>query len=210
MVHFAGEEMKVLVMMPLYKIMDASCVISLIGFQSEFYDANIAMKFAMCNGFNAAKARRGLVKHAAEETFDYDYALWLDSDHFYKKADFDTLVARMEKDNLSMLSGSYKMRGSNETAHGITDEKGFHHFDYKDFKPGELVECDVVGFGFLVMKRQFIKDMVAQFGDRLFYLDADQNGTEDVTFCARAKEAGHKVMFHPDVRIGHVESALRI
>jgi GT2 family glycosyltransferase len=201
--------MKIAILMPMYKSMDASCVQSLVGFQSELHEQGHQVKFIFTNGFNAAKARKALAKGVAEDYQDCDYVLWLDTDHFYRKDAFFLLVNRMEENNLSMLSATYKLHGSEESAHGITDETGFHHFHYKDYT-SELIECDVVGFGFLVMKPKLIKELWDEFGDKLFVLDAKENCTEDVTFCRYAKQNGYKVMFDPTVRVGHVELAIRI
>lgn len=196
--------------MPMYKTMDVSCVQSLVGFQSELYQKGHEAKFVFTGGFNAAKARKALTRHAAElETWEYDYILWLDSDHFYRAEHMFRLIDRMNECGLKMLSGAYKLHGCNEVIHGITDEKGFHHFDYKDFTDA-LIECDVVGFGFLVMDKAFLKEMWQKYGEKLFILDAATNATEDVTFCRCAKDSGYKVMFDPTVRVGHVETALRV
>lgn len=201
--------MKIIIAMPMYKSMDASCVQSLVGFQSELHENGHSAKFVFTNGFNAAKARKCLAKNIAEEGQDYDYVLWLDSDHFYRKDAFFHLVNRMEEHGLSMLSATYKLHGGEESAHGITDETGFHHFHYKDYT-NDLIECDVIGFGFLVMNPKLVKELWDAYGDSLFILDAKENCTEDVTFCRRAKEKGYKVMFDPTVRVGHVELAIRI
>ncbi len=202
--------MKILVLMPMYRMMDVSCVQSLIGFQSELHERGHNVKFVFTNGFNAAKARKALSRHVGEEeTWGCDYVLWLDSDHFYKADHMFRLIERMNENKLSMLSGSYKLHGSNEVVHGITDDKGFHHFHYKDFTE-ELIECDVVGFGFLVMTPAFLKEMWLKYKEDLFVLDAKTNATEDVTFCRCAKESGYKVMFDPTLRVGHVETALRV
>jgi len=139
--------------------------------------------------------------------------LWLDSDHLYLKTDFYKLVEKMEKDGLNMLSASYKMRGTEETAHGITEDGKFRHFHYKELnEKGEddLIEACVVGFGFLVMKVDFLKNMWNKYKEDLFKLDAVNNATEDVTFCKLAREEGNSVLFHPKVRIGHMELCVRL
>lgn len=206
--------MKIQLMLPIYKTMEAPCVQSLINMQADFHIAGHIMQPCFANGFNAARARVGLARHAGEDTkFNADYILWIDSDHLYQKADFDTLVQAIEKNDLQMLAASYKMRGSEETCHGITEDGKFRHFHYEELNKldkAALVECGVVGFGFLVMKASFLKEMWAKYKDDLFKLDATKNGTEDVTFCNLAREEGYKVMFHPWVRVGHMETAVRI
>lgn len=202
--------MKIMVLMPLYKIMDAACVISLVTFQSNLNYQGHLVKFVFSPGFNAAKARKALSKFVAEDKdFKPDIVLWLDSDHIYDDKSLFSLIGLMNKYEIPMLSASYKMRGSVELAPGITDETGFHHFKYEDLKD-DLVDCDVFGFGFLVMMPDVLVKLWEKYGDELFILDTKSNGTEDVTFCNCAKKEGYRVCFTPTVKIGHVESAMRI
>lgn len=206
--------MKIQMMLPIYKTMEAPCIQSLINMQVDFFTDGHVLQPCFANGFNAARARVSLARHAGEDTkFNADYILWIDSDHLYQKADFDTLVDAMNKHDLPMLAASYKMRGSEETCHGITEDGKFRHFHYEylnSLPNGTLVECGVVGFGFLVMRASFLKEMWAKYKDDLFKLDATKNGTEDVTFCNLTREEGYKVMFHPEVRVGHMETCVRI
>jgi hypothetical protein len=200
--------MRLLVLMPLYKVMDVNCVISLVSFVSELNNDGHTVRVSFCNGFNAAKARKILTLDAVKKVDEYDYAVWLDSDHFYKTKDLYALINSMMLDDLPMLSGSYKLHSGDETAHGSMVDGKFKHF--KDSELGDKpFECDVIGFGFLVMTGQFIKYMWESFGENLFILDAQSSMTEDVQFCRCAKEKGYKICFHPKVKIGHVESVIR-
>lgn len=205
--------MRLMVLMPLYKAMDASCVISLVDFHQQLVEKGHHLKFVFTNGFNAAKARCALTRFAGDEHNEFDYVLWLDSDHIYKTEHLFTLAERMEKDNLPMLSAAYKLHGCPESAHGITDEKGFRHFTEDEMNAardkGELIDCQVVGFGFLLMAHWFLKGLWQKNGDKLFVLDARENATEDVTFCRVVKEAGQRVCFDPSVKVGHIELAVR-
>lgn len=206
--------MKIEILLPIYRAMDAACVQSLVNLQSDLHLAGNDVKFCFANGFNAARARVGLARYAGEDkNFEADYVLWLDSDHIYTKENFDLLLRSIEEKGLVMLSGAYKMRGSEETAHGANIDGVFKHFHYKDLNvipEGDIVECDVVGFGFLLMRASFLKEMWAKYKEDLFKLDAGENATEDVTFCNLAKKEGHKIAFHPKARVGHVELCIRI
>ncbi len=206
--------MKIEILLPIYRAMDAACVQSLVNLQSDLHLAGNDVKFCFANGFNAARARVGLARYAGEDNnFEADYVLWLDSDHIYTKENFDLLVKEIEERNLPMLSGAYKMRGSEQTAHCGTKDGVVTHYHYRELNElpeGTLVECDVVGFGFLLMRASFLKEMWAKYKEDLFKLDAGANATEDVTFCNLARKEGHKVMFHPKARVGHVELCIRI
>ena len=202
--------MKIMVLMALYKSMDASCVISLLDFHQQLAKQGHELKFVFANGFNAAKARKCLTMYAGNTEDDYDYVLWLDSDHIYKPEHLHALVKRMDEENLPMLSASYTLHGSPETAHGITDENGFRHFTQEELKaaPG-VIDCQVVGFGFLLMKFDFLITLWEKHGENLFVLDAGANMTEDVKFCRVVKDDGHRVCFDPKVKVGHIELAVR-
>jgi len=200
--------MKVQVLMPIYKMMDAPCVISLVDFMQslnkEGHDGNITF----VSGFNAAKARQQLTYHAVNKASDSDYILWLDTDHVYKTENFYKLVERMEKDNLKMLSATYTLHGCPDTAHGITEDGKFRHFRQDELKNG-VIDCQVVGFGFLVIKTGFLKDLWEKYKEDLFVLDAKDNCTEDVKFCRCVLGLGERVCFDSDVKVGHIELAVR-
>lgn len=206
--------MKIEILIPVYRDMAAACVQSLINLQSDLHFAGHEVKFCFANGFNAARARVGLARYAAEdEQFKADYILWVDSDHIYTKENFDMLLSVIEEKGLQLASGAYKMRGSEETAHGSTIDGKFTHFHYKDLNKlpeGEIVECDIIGFGFLLMRASFLKEMWSKYKEDLFKLDAGANATEDVTFCNLTRQEGHKIVFHPKARVGHTELCIRI
>lgn len=206
--------MQILTLLPMYKVMDAVCVQSLIGFQNEVYDNGDRITFVFTSGFNAAKSRNLLANYAAKND-NYDVILWLDSDHLYQAKDFYSLLKTMREKELPLLSASYKVRGGDITAHGkyFTEENAYRQFKMDEVAscgPGELLECDVIGFGFMVMEKSFLKAMVEKHGDNLFVLDNKYNATEDVQFCRLAKEDGYKVCFDPNVKVGHIQVAVRL
>ncbi len=66
------------------------------------------------------------------------------------------------------------------------------------------IDCDVLGFGFLLMRQSFVKKMVDTYGDDLFLFDIKDNSTEDVYFCRQAKKLGTRVCFDADTIVGHL------
>lgn len=208
--------MNIHVLIPIHKTMDAPCVQSLIAMTTDLYMDGHKVKFIFANGFNAARARQGLLRTLAEDNkkFESEFTLWVDSDHLYYKKDFDSLVQSMKDKDLQLLSGTYKMRGSEETCHGrYNSDNKFEHIHYKELNEladGDLVEVSVIGFGFVVMKTKWLVDMWSKHGDELFKMDIGENGTEDVAFCTKIRKDGHKIFFDPKVRIGHIEIAVRM
>jgi len=207
--------MKILILLPMYKIMDAESVQSLVQFQNDIYEKGDKLLFVYANGFNAAKARNELAQYATANMAkdNYDVILWLDSDHIYQAKDFYSLYETMKKNNLKMLSASYQVRGGSLTAHGKMFDVGYRQFTREDLQgipKGEVVECDVVGFGFLLMDKFFLQDVFKRHGFNLFVLDNQQNITEDVQFCTLIKKDGVRICFDPNVRVGHMQRTLSI
>lgn len=201
--------MKILVLMPMYKSMDAPCVISLVDFVQTLSLDGHTVKMNFTHGFNAARARKLLSEYVAKDEFkDFDYVLWLDSDHVYRTEAFYNLVKRMETDNLNMLSATYTLHGCPDTAHGTTEDGKFRHFRQDELDKG-LIDCQVIGFGFLVMRVKFLQDLCKKYGEGLFTLDAKDNCTEDVKFCRCVAEQNERICFDGDVKVGHVELAVR-
>ena len=197
--------MKILALMPCYKIMEIPAVQSLTAMQADIYSRGDKLDIVYVNGFNAMQARTMLTKYASDNKSDW--ILWLDSDHIYKASDLYELIKRCEKDNLNMLSANYYVRGAGKiTAHTRFDaEKG--HFKQEELT-GDVMECDIVGFGFLVMRWSFLKKMYDLFEKDLFVLDHTNNTTEDVYFCRKVSEIGEKVLFHSGITVGHLTTVI--
>jgi GT2 family glycosyltransferase len=199
--------MNILALMPCYKIMEIDAVKSLTAFQADIYSRGDHLHIVYINGFNAVMARTMLAKYAAENPADW--VIWLDSDHIYKASDLYALIERCEKDNLPMLSANYYLKSPGKvSAHTRLDAvKG--HFTQAELT-GDIVECDIVGFGFLVMRGSFIKEMVDKYGNDLFLMDNTNNTTEDVYFCRKVLECGNKVLFHSGITVGHLMTVVNI
>lgn len=199
--------MKILALMPCYKIMEIPAVQSLTAFQADVYSKGDRMHIAYVNGFNSVQARTMLVDYAVKN--EVDWIIWLDSDHIYKAKDFYALVNKCEEKKLPMLSATYYLRGKGkETAHTRFDiEKG--HFK-QDELTGDVQECDIIGFGFLVMRWTFLKEMYDKFGKDLFKMDYENNTTEDVYFCRKVKELNYPVCFDSGVIVGHLTTVVNI
>lgn len=185
--------------------MEVPAVISLTGLQADVYNKGDNINIIYTNGFNPVHARSHLTKYASEH--ESDWVVWLDSDHIYKASILYSLIDKCKEDNLNMLSANYYVRGKGKvSAHTRFDiEKG--HFKQEELT-GDVMECDIVGFGFLVMRWDFLKDMFDKFGDDLFSMDFKNNTTEDVYFCRKVKEAGHKVLFHSGITVGHLTTVV--
>ena len=106
-----------------------------------------------------------------------------------------------------MLAANYYVRSAEKVSAHTRFDLNKGHFKKEEFT-GDVMECDIVGFGFLVMKWSFLKDMYQKYEKDLFLMDHTNNTTEDVYFCRKVKESGHKVLFHSGVTVGHIQSVV--
>lgn len=199
--------MKILALMPCYKIMEIPAVQSLTCFLAEVYSKDDHLHIAYCNGFNAVQARTHLTDYAVKN--EVDWVIWLDSDHIYKASDMYKLIKKCEEKNLPMLSANYFMRGGGKVSAHTRFDAAKGHFKQEELT-GDVMECDVIGFGYLVMRWSFLKEMHDKFGLDLFKMDHTDNTTEDVYFCRKVKESGYPVCFHSGVTVGHLTTVINI
>lgn len=193
--------------MPCYKIMEIPAVQSLTEFQADVYNRGDKLSIVYANGFNAVQARTRLIEYAASD--DADWVLWLDSDHVYKADDLYALIKKCGDKGLRMLSATYFLKGAGRISCHTRFDPAKGHFKPEELT-GDVMDCDVIGFGFLVMRGDFVKEMFAQFGKDLFKMDNTDNTTEDVYFCRKVKEVGYPVCFDSSVIVGHLTTVVNI
>lgn len=193
--------MKIAIMIPFYKYVDAAPFQSLIQMLAALHDKGHTYVPILCHGLYVERARTALFKILIEKTEGVDYALFLDSDHIYDVKALETLIEKLEANSLDILSAGY-------IARNMPDK--FAHCRMVDGKPEKintkdatgLIECDAIGLGFAVMKMDFARKMWA-LNRPLFVFKMDGFG-EDAHFCSIAKEQGHKIFFDADTRVKHM------
>jgi len=198
--------MRVLALVPAYKEIQVESVQSLCALQAGVYSRGDRINIAFVHGFNAASARTQLLKYAVSEhkAKPLDYVLNIDSDQTFTAEHLYKLIDKIEENKLDLLSAGYLIRAPEKTfAHGSFDSTGYFQKIKKSDVSG-IVECDVLGFGFLLMKPEFVVKMVEAYGNDIFKLDCIVNSTEDVYFCRQAKRLGTKICFDADNIVGHL------
>jgi hypothetical protein len=200
--------MKILALLPSYKIMDIPAVQSLVSLQADVFKRGDNINIIFCNGFNAAKARTLLMEYASNQG-GVDYIVNIDTDNVYEADDLYAIIDKMEANNMEMLSAAYLVKDSSGYyAHGRFLEDGsFEKVHARE--TGGIIDCDVLGFGFLVMKHSFVKKMVDTYKDDLFLFDIKDNSTEDVYFCRQAKKIGTRIAFDSDTLVGHLMTVIQ-
>ena len=207
--------MKIVACMPTYKIMDTMAVQSLVAFQCDVYSQKDEIQVLFANNYTASKGRDMMFKYATQNFKDADYLISLDSDHVYSATAMYTLIEKMEKEKLEILSAKYYCR--NDLGLGgkkrkvamirYTGEDGeFELYEPEDGETG-LTEVDVVGLGFCVMKMEFVRELVEKYDD-LFSTSENGNYADDVIFGSYVQKAGRKLHYDADTIVGHISTII--
>lgn len=125
-----------------------------------------------------------------------DHLLFIDSDMAWQPEDVSALVA-VGKD---IVGGLYLL--------AVFEQEG-DVIRLMGNIPGEPFQCAAIGTGFLLINRHVIETMLAPEFVRENGLPFDPLkegwGSDDISFCLRAKKAGFQVWCHPEVKLGHVK-----
>ena len=152
--------------------------------------------------------RNQLLVYALENGFDR--VLWFDSDMKFGPETLTYLNEDMEK-GFGIVSGLYFKRKPPHSPvifkqceivkleDGMLDPTSEPYDDYPDDCLFEIAAC---GFGCVMMDMTVAKDIVDQYGRMLFMPVAGFG--EDLSFCMRARMAGHKIWCDSRVKLGHV------
>lgn len=204
--------MKIAVLIPFYKTMDTNAVQSLITMFADIHSRGDIYIPVVCQSMYIDKARSFLVKTLVEHVQGVDYVLCIDTDHVYDANAVYGLIKAMEENNLDMLSAGYVGRGRpKHWVHLKAQNPGEQPTAIPVGGPPEVTECDVVGFGFLVMKTAFLKQMWEKHGFKLFSGGIDGDAVkvgDDVKFCELMKAEGKRVCFHAGIKVGHISTVV--
>ena len=201
--------------MPTYKIMDVHAVQSIVAFQCDIYSRGDKIQILFANNYTASKGRDVLFKHAADTFKDADYLISLDSDHVYSASAMYTLIEKMEANKLDILSAKYYCRndlGFNGEKRKVamiryTGKEGeFELYEPPECETG-LTEVDVCGLGFVVMKMDFVRELVEKH-ESLFSTNLNMNYADDVIFCDYVQKAGRKIHYDADTIVGHISTII--
>ena len=146
-------------------------------------------------------SRNELSRKAIE--MDADYIMWFDSDMSFDPDILERMFAIMKEKDIDILSGLYFRRVPPFSPVifdklEITD-KGADWSEFEEIPDG-LFEVGGCGFGCVLMKSDVIFDVGMKFGD--LFSPIGSVG-EDLSFCWRARQAGHKIYCDPSIELGH-------
>lgn len=147
-------------------------------------------------------ARNDLARKAREHANEYTgksftHLLWLDDDHVFNP-DLACWLAREDRDMVSALYyGRTPPHYPVVYIHAKDDDKEFKHYPIVEV-PDNLFECDAVGFGALLMKR----DVLDRVPEPWFTID--WKAGEDIAFCKKAKDHGIGIYCDGRYKLGHI------
>jgi GT2 family glycosyltransferase len=191
--------------LPFYKIMETYAVESLLGMLSSITNRGDKYILFCVHGMGIAVARNKTFDMALEQ--ELDYILSLDTDHIYSAEVLYKLIQDLDDYDLQMVSAAYASRGNAEPVYahvGFPDESGsFKNAMIKLGSVSGLVDTYAVGFGFVLLRPEFVKKMKETFG-LLFRWSDDKYIGEDIYFCRNAAKLGARVCFDADARVWHL------
>lgn len=140
--------------------------------------------------------RNSCVTKFLEET-DCTHLLFWDADTI---ADSMSLSKLLEADKPVIGAVIYKKGGEFEPCFGYWDEARKAYTTPIPFKYNEILQVDIVGTGFLLIKREVLEKLSYPY----FQCSAKGQSGEDVYFSLKCKEAGIPVYVDTGLHLGHI------
>lgn len=131
-----------------------------------------------------------------------DYVLWLDSDMLFPPETLEYMVKVLEENKLDILSGLY-FRRVPPFSPVVFSKVNIDDMTWGEPKeiPEDLFEVEGIGFGCCLTRVSTLFEVQAEYNTMFQPL----NGFgEDLSFCWRARQIGHKIWVDPHILCGHV------
>jgi GT2 family glycosyltransferase len=155
---------------------------------------------------NLDTERNFLVKEALKNP-NVTHVLFMDSD-VIAEGDVNSYLRMLLQCNTAIVSGVYRAKKQNGYYPYCMFMKNpttkSTNWDYADgFIPvdkwtGNFIETDVVGFGFILIKREVFEKM------QYPWFKWNEEPSEDFTWCINAKKLEYKIQVMTDVKLSHL------
>lgn len=160
----------------------------------------------ICNSL-VSDARNMLAKQAIES--DADRILFIDSDMYFEPDAMERLEADMDN-GAEMVCGLYFKRMLPtepciyKAAEIVQADKGNrgHIEAYTNYPKDRVFEVEACGFGLVMIDTDLIIEVAKNYGAP-FNPYMGLLG-EDISFCYRARQLGHKIYCDSSIKVGHV------
>ena len=118
-----------------------------------------------------------------------DFVLWLDSDMVFAPDILERLFADYQAGKGDIISGLYFRRAEGPFTAA------------PESIPDDVFEIAGCGFGCVLMPADVLMDVIGKYGNPF---DPINGMGEDLSFCWRARQCGHKIVCDPAISLGHV------
>lgn len=149
-------------------------------------------------------SRNNIAKQALQ--MGADYVMWFDSDMTFPADTLQRMLQHM-REGKEIVSGLYFRRVSpftpvafREIIIGDTPESCSWK-DFNDYPKGKIFEAAGIGFGCAMTKTEVLLDVAMNYQTMFTPL---MGFGEDLSFCHRAAQLGHKIWIDPTIKCGHI------
>lgn len=162
---------------------------------------NCAVAFQV--GSLVYESRNDLAKYAVQS--EADYVLWLDSDMMFEPELLEKMMATLQEHDLDILSGIYYRRRNPFSPVlmkklSIAENNFCEYENFNAYPEDGIFEVEGIGFGCVLIKSDVLMDIKATYND--WFSPFGRVG-EDLSFCWRARQTGHKIFADPSIQLGH-------
>ena len=162
---------------------------------------NCAVAFQV--GSLVYESRNDLAKYAVQS--EADYVLWLDSDMMFEPELLEKMMATLQEKDLDILSGIYYRRRHPFSPVlmkklSIAENNFCEYENFNAYPEDGIFEVEGIGFGCVLMKSDVLMDIKATYND--WFSPFGRVG-EDLSFCWRARQTGHRIYADPSIQLGH-------
>ena len=179
----------------------------------QHYSCNIYYVRNMCLGGNVLNGEN---QKPFNETIDYDYIMWIDSDVIFSVEHFKKLL--LHKKNI--ISGLYLMEDAMQFAtvekwdEDYFSKNGSFEFLTKNHieNKKEIFPVAYTGFGFILIKKGVFESLTYPWFRPEFIKigNATDFTMEDVAFCRTITKKGYEIFVDPTVIVGHEKNKILI
>lgn len=188
--------MKLLVGVPSLDFVHVDFVKCLTALVQRLKDDGVRFEVFLCNGTLAHVARDRVACKAINEGFTH--VLWLDADMIFTPDILEDL-SFSGHDFVTGLAASRRPPYMLCSFRTVNREK-IVPFELDDL-PQETVEIEGCGLACVLISTEILREV--QFRYKSCFIPMDIFG-EDLAFCVRAREMGHRIYLEPTVRVGHI------
>lgn len=162
---------------------------------------NCAVAFQV--GSLVYESRNDLAKYAVQS--EADYVLWLDTDMMFEPELLEKMMATLQEHDLDILTGIYYRRRHPFSPVlmkklSIAENNFCEYENFNAYPEDGIFEVEGIGFGCVLMKSDVLMDIKATYND--WFSPFGRVG-EDLSFCWRARQTGHKIFADPSIQLGH-------